>query len=375
MPMKRISIYLTLCMGLCLSWSVPAWGKGYTRNVAIVLYDGVELLDFAGPGEVFAAAAGFGSAGAPDGARAFNVFTVGRTREPIISQGFVKVTPDHSIADSPPIDIIVFPGGGSDAVTRDPVMMRWVRERTRTAELSMSVCTGAMILARAGMLDGRDATTFYMAIDALREMSPKTRVHHGRRFIDTGKVLTTAGVSAGIDGSLHVVARLLGRKVADETARYMEYAWHPESHLALGYSIWNPSLDERGRRVQQVRMLVDEKRWKEAEAAYGALLREKPDDGALWYQLGFMLHMAGRLDAAIPAHRRASEFPAVRANALYNLGCAYALKKQTARALTALEGAVAAGFKDRNALLGDTDLKSLQGNPRLKRLVDSIKTR
>lgn len=369
--MKRLSICVCLVLGVAL-WSPQARAKGYTRNVAIVLYDGVELLDFAGPAEVFAAAGGIGAIGAPDGARAFNVFTVAKTREPITSQGFLEVVPDHSIADAPPADIILLPGGGSDIVTTDPAMMKWVTARARAAQLSVTVCTGAMILAKAGMLDGRDATTWYNAIDELRRVAPRTRVHHGRRFIDNGNVVTTAGVSAGIDGSLHVVARLLGRKVADETARYMEYAWHPEPYLAKAYATWNPSLDDRGRRVQQAASLVGEKRIDEAEAAIRQLLREKDDDGALWYELGRMLHMNGKIDAAIPAHRRAAQFPAQKASALYNLGCAYALKKQPTQALAALEGAVAAGLRHKAMYVGDSDLDNLRGDPRFKKLLAGL---
>jgi transcriptional regulator GlxA family with amidase domain len=249
-----------LLIALFLVSSPPASAAGYTRNVAIVLYEGMELLDFAGPGEVFAAAASFGAVGAPGGAPAFKVFTVAVTREPITSQGFVKLVPEYGIADAPPVDIIVIPGGHSAAVTSDPAMMRWVTERSKAAQLSLTVCTGAFVLAKAGLLDGRDVTTHFGAIANLRKAAPNTRVHDGRRFVDTGNVITSAGVSAGIDGALHVVARLLGRHVADGTARYMEYAWHPEPYLSESYSTWNPSLDDRGRKAQQAAALADEKR-------------------------------------------------------------------------------------------------------------------
>ncbi|HWM86887.1 MAG TPA: DJ-1/PfpI family protein [Kofleriaceae bacterium] len=360
-----------LLVTLCLLVPVTARASraDYTRNVAIVLYDGVELLDFAGPGEVFQAASGFGASS--DGP-AFKVFTVAKTRSPIISQGFVKVTPEYSIRDAPRIDIIVFPGGGSDGVTEDPEMMRWVRERSKAAQLTVTVCTGAMIMAKAGLLDGRDATTWYGAIDSLRERAPRTRVHNGRRFIDSGNVVTTAGVSAGIDGSLHVVARLLGRNVADRTAQYMEYSWHPEPYLANSYSIWNPRLDAHGQRLQQALVLVADKRWKEAEVALRRLLREK-DDGAAWYQLGYVLHASGRIDDAIPAHKRAAKFPAMRKNALYNLAGAYATRKRPGDALTALEGAVAAGFDHLGMMQSDSELASLRGTPRFEKLVARLK--
>ncbi len=186
------------------------------RQVAILVFDGVELLDFAGPGEVFAAA-GHG--------QAFEVFTVGETRAPITSQGFVRVTPEHSIADAPTPDVLVIPGGSVRAVLGSPALMSWVRATAGKATVVLSVCNGALVLASAGLLDGLEATTHHGSIDALRQVAPRTVVHTDRRFVDNGKVVTAAGVSAGIDASLHVVGRLLAPAEAERTARYMEYAW------------------------------------------------------------------------------------------------------------------------------------------------------
>jgi len=155
----------------------------------------------------------------------------------------------------------------------------------------------------------------------------------------------------------------------------MEYAWHPEPYLSESYPIWNPSLDDRGRKAQQAAALVDEKRWDEAEATLRQLLRDKDNDGPIWYQLGMVLHVAGRLDAAILAHKRAAEFAEVKALALYNLGCAYALKKRPAEAMTALEGSIAAGFDRIGAFAGDSDLASLRGTPRFEKLLASLKRR
>lgn len=337
----------------------------YTRNVAILLYDGVEILDFAGPAEVFAAA---GMHAAVAGTPAFHVYTVARTREPVVSQGFIDITPDHAIADAPRPDIIVIPGGAANVVTEDAELMRWVTEQTRGAELSMSVCSGAFVLGKAGLLDGRDATTHYHAVSGLRKAVPAARVQEGRRFVDAGNVVTTAGVSAGIDGALHVVARLLGRHVADATARYMEYAWSPPAHAAQGYATWNPSLDERGRRVQEALALNAEGRPAEAEAALRQLVREKADDAVAWYQLGLLLHLAGRVDDGIAATTRAVASPVTRGAALYNLGCAHALKGRRAEALKALEDALAAGYDDHGMLRLDPDLVSLRGDPRFEKL-------
>jgi transcriptional regulator GlxA family with amidase domain len=203
-----------------------------TRNVAIVLYEGVELLDFAGPSEVFAAAANIAAAGETP---AFRVYTVARSKAPIVSQGFVRIMPEFSVEDAPRPDIVLFPGGNSAAFSGDPKAMAWAQRAIDGAEVAMSVCTGAFILVKAGVLDGKTATTWYGAIEKLRAAAPRTNVQDGRRFVDQGRVLTTAGVSAGIDGALHLVARLHGRSAADKTARYMEYRWSPEPYLAGGY--------------------------------------------------------------------------------------------------------------------------------------------
>jgi transcriptional regulator GlxA family with amidase domain len=207
--------------------------KPATRNVAIVLYEGVELLDFAGPGEVFSAAADFGAIG---GQPAFRVYTVATSIAPLTSQGFLKIVPDFTIEDAPAPDLVVIPGGNSAALTNDARFMAWARKAFTGAEVSLSVCTGAFVLGKAGLLDGRSATTWFGAVEKLRKAVPRATVEEGRRFIDQGPVVTTAGVSAGIDGALHVVARLLGRDVAEKTAQYMEYRWSPEPYLVGSYA-------------------------------------------------------------------------------------------------------------------------------------------
>jgi len=203
-----------------------------TRNVAIVIWDGAEVLDWAGPAEVFESASRFGQRGTRP---AFNVYTVSKTTAPIKSQRFISVNPQYSIKDAPAPDIIVLPGGGTSSVTDDPEFQAWAAKAAADAEVALSVCTGAFVLGHAGLLDDRDVTTWYGAMENLAKTFPKARVHPGRRFVDSGNVITTAGVSAGIDGSLHLVARLLGRAVADRTAEYMEYRWSPEPYLADVY--------------------------------------------------------------------------------------------------------------------------------------------
>jgi len=339
---------------------------GYTRNVAIVLYEGVELLDFAGPGEVFQAAGSFGES---EGRRAFNVYTVAVAKKPLKSQRFLTIVPEYSIDDAPKPDLIVIPGGSSSALTNDARFMAWAKKATTDSEILLTVCTGAFIPAQAGLLDGKGATTWYGAIDNLRQAAPRANVIEGRRFIDSGGIITTAGVSAGIDGALHVVARLLGRQIADQTARYMEYHWTPEPYLSVTYSTLNPSLDDRGREVQRGSLLESERQYAAAAAVYRAILDRKPDDAWVWTQLGTMLQASGQSDAAITALERASKFEATRARALYNLACAYAGAGRKNEAITALEGAAAAGFTMIRHAADDPDLASLRDDARFRKLV------
>jgi transcriptional regulator GlxA family with amidase domain len=193
------------------------------RLVAILVYEGVELLDFSGPGEVFAAA--HDASG-----NTFRACTVAKTKAPVRSQGFVTVTPEYSIADCPAPDIVVVPGGSIP--DEDPELQRWVKRCAESSELVMSVCNGAFLLAEAGLLDGKEATTHHGSLQGLTGRYPKVRVLTNRRFVDSGPVMTCAGVSAGIDGALHVVERLLGAEAARRTARYMEYDWRPDEIAA-----------------------------------------------------------------------------------------------------------------------------------------------
>lgn len=196
------------------------------KNVAIFLFDGVELLDFAGPGEVFAAADQF---------RAFNVYTVAVSEDELHSQQFLTIKPQYAIADSPRPDILVLPGGKAQASLSDARVFEWIQNSASVADVVMSVCTGAFLLAKAGLLDGMHATTHWASIQRLRMAAPKATVHADRRIVDNGKIVTCAGVSAGIDGALHVVERLQGHQVAIDTARYMEYRWEatPGTHSEL----------------------------------------------------------------------------------------------------------------------------------------------
>jgi len=197
-----------------------------TRNLAILLFDEVEVLDFCGPFEVFSAANRFAEL------PAFHVFTVAEKQGPVLTRGGLSVNPHYQLANCPKPDLLLVPGGqGTRQEMNNPTVIAWIKQAAVEAELLLSVCTGALLYAKAGLLDGLETTTHQGAIDLLRQTAPRTVVHADRRFVDNGRVVCSAGIAAGIDMSLHVVGRMRGEKVALETASYMEYPYNP-SHGA-----------------------------------------------------------------------------------------------------------------------------------------------
>jgi transcriptional regulator GlxA family with amidase domain len=188
------------------------------RNTAILLFDDVEVLDFAGPFEVFAVA------GRRSQLEPFNVYTVAERGTAVSARNGLSINPRYSIDDCPSPALIVVPGGyGTRREMKNPVLLEWLARVSREAELTLSVCTGALMLGTAGILDGLAATTHHGAVDELRAVAPAAQLRPQSRIVDNGRVILSAGVSAGIDMSLHVVARLIGLELARETARYMEY--------------------------------------------------------------------------------------------------------------------------------------------------------
>ncbi len=198
-----------------------------TRTLAILVFADVEVLDFCGPYEVFSVANRF--ADAP----AFNVVTVAEKPGPVLARNGLSVNPDRLVVDVPAPDLLLIPGGqGTRREMHNQAIIDWIKKAADKAELVLSVCTGALLLAKSGLLDGLEATTHHGAFDLLREVAPRTRVHEDRRFVDNGTVICSAGIAAGLDMSLHVVGRLLGKEVAAKTARQMEYpfaAWQGSS--------------------------------------------------------------------------------------------------------------------------------------------------
>jgi len=194
------------------------------RNVALLLFDDVEVLDFAGPFEVFSVA------DLLHDRAAFNVFTVAESVATVRACNGLKVLPDYSLENCPPAQVFIVPGGiGTRVLLAKSAFIEWVRRRAGMAELTMSVCTGSLLLAKAGLLEGLRATTHHRSFELLRELAPRTEVLEGERFVDNpaqpgrSRIVTSAGISAGIDCSLHVVGELLGAGAADDTARRMEY--------------------------------------------------------------------------------------------------------------------------------------------------------
>lgn len=354
-----------------LACGLPAAEAKYTRNVAIVLYPNVQPLDWTGPYEVYNDAGSFGSVG---GQRAFNVYTVSKSDALLDGQG-LQIKPTYSIKNAPKPDIIVFPGGPSNEITDDPEFFAWAKQAATEAEIAQSVCTGAFVLGKAGLLDDLTVTTFFGAIDALRQAYPKADVKDGLRYVDNGKIVTTAGISAGIDGSLHVVARLLGRRVADQTSRYMEYHWTPESYLARAYQYLNPSTDERGRLLQTAAMRAEEKSFTAAVKIYREALDQQPDDSATWVALGSALHASEEFLEAAQAFAKGA--PGAqgfrRIEALINAAGAYARAGRLDDGIDYLQKAYAAGYTDRNAVNTDPDLAPLKNHPRLQAVLTSIR--
>lgn len=198
--------------GVCPGCNMTLIAASKILDVAIVVFEGVELLDFTGPYEAFHGARGL-----------FNVSTVARDTALLSANAGLQFKPDYSFANCPPPDIVVIPGGHVGAVIEDSTAMEFLRRTFTTAEVVMSVCNGAHILAELGALDGLTVTTHSGAIENLRRRAPMATVVDDRRWVDNGRIITAAGVSSGIDATLHLIARLHGAEVAREVEQYIEF--------------------------------------------------------------------------------------------------------------------------------------------------------
>lgn len=184
-------------------------------TVAILLFDRVEIIDFAGPWEVF------GGAG-------YKVFTVAEKLDPVNTVYGQKIVADYAFENSPKADVLLVPGGGVGGAVANAKLITWVQGNAKSSTYVMSVCTGAFILAKADLLNGLTATTVRGGIDRLATAFPNIKVVYDKRYVDNGKIITTAGLSSGIDGAFYLVSKISGKGQAQQTALGLEYRWDPD---------------------------------------------------------------------------------------------------------------------------------------------------
>jgi transcriptional regulator GlxA family with amidase domain len=198
------------------------------KQVGILLFENIEVLDFSGPFEVFSVTR-LNEEKRREELSPFNVFLVAETREPIVTAGGMRVLPDYDLDDCPAMDILVVPGGwGTRKEMHNERLIRWIADRAGHVQTLTSVCTGALLLGKAGLLDNRRATTHWRSLDWMQELFPKATIERKLHFVEDGTLFTSAGISAGIDVSLKVVSRYFGENIARATAKQMEYPF-PES--------------------------------------------------------------------------------------------------------------------------------------------------
>lgn len=204
------------------------------RRIGIYIYDEIEVLDLGGPFEVFSTATRMKARLSPGAAAPFEVFTVADSVRPVRARGGLMITPAFDVTNHPDIDVLIIPGGVHNAEMGRPEIIQWIARTAAKASLTASVCTGAFLLAKAGVLRGKTITTHWEDIPEFRAMFPDIPIRDSIRWVDEGNIVTSAGISAGIDMSLHLVARLEDEELALRTARQMDYDWQrPNSRLRV----------------------------------------------------------------------------------------------------------------------------------------------
>lgn len=195
--------------------------------VGIYIYPDVEVLDFTGPYEVFSTATRLALRnGQPP---PFSTSTVAARKGLVRARAGLVVQPNYNFANHPPIDLLIIPGGVVTSELENPEVVRWIEKTAAQAGLTASVCTGAFLLAKANVLYAHKVTTHWEDVSELKSMFPLLKVVEGCRWVDTGRYVTSAGISAGIDMSLHLVERIAGRELAEATARQMDFEWRKNS--------------------------------------------------------------------------------------------------------------------------------------------------
>lgn len=206
------------------------------QKVAILVFNGVDIIDYTGPYEVF------GYVGAIDA-----IYTVAATKAPITTFRGMTVTPSYTFADAPQPDVLIIPGGDISAVQNDAATLAWIKKSNVHAVYTMSVCNGAFTLANTGLLDGLRATTTAYWLPDFKAKYPNISVVTDQRVVDNGKIITTGGLTAGIDGAFHVVANMFGEGITQQVALALEYDWRPHRNFApatLAYNVITPTGDE-----------------------------------------------------------------------------------------------------------------------------------
>jgi transcriptional regulator GlxA family with amidase domain len=193
------------------------------KRVGILIFPAVEVLDFCGPYEVFSVTR-LDEERRREESSPFEVLLIAESPAAVVATGGLRVIPDATLETCPPLDILVVPGGwGTRKEISNQRVLTWIAERAKEVETLTSVCTGAMLLGQAGLLDGRRATTHWRSLDWMRQSFPAVTVEDKLHVVEDGELLTSAGISAGIDMALLVVARYFGEAVGRATARHMEY--------------------------------------------------------------------------------------------------------------------------------------------------------
>ena len=199
------------------------------KRAGILIFPNVEVLDFCGPFEVFSVTR-LNEERRREDPSPFDVGLIAESTETVVATGGLKVQPDYTLATAPPLDVLVVPGGwGTRTEIKNEKLLAWIKQRGSAVETLTSVCTGAMLLGQTGLLDGRHATTHWRSLGWMRESFPRVTVEEQQHVVEDGNVLTSAGISAGIDMALRVVARYFGEAVGRATARHMEYP-HPDDN-------------------------------------------------------------------------------------------------------------------------------------------------
>jgi transcriptional regulator GlxA family with amidase domain len=200
-----------------------------TTSVGIYVFPDVEVLDFAGPYEVFTTASRMFRRSHPATPELFSVFTIAKESGLFRARAGLQAQADYAFSTHPEIDVLIVPGGVVSAELASSEVTNWIAHVAASASLTASVCTGSFLLAKAGLLDGKCVTTHWEDIDDMRTMFPSVEVLENRRWVDQERFITSGGISAGMDMSLHIVERLAGRELAISTAHQMEFDWRENS--------------------------------------------------------------------------------------------------------------------------------------------------